>query len=253
LASVVVHAGIRVQTPLWHTSSPTPILTPTPTSTPPSEPSKWNLALADDFNGTDLDPLLWRKYGETWDWPGHAGHGLRVGRAVSVENGAAVITAKEVDNVIESGAFTPRSVHTTYGRYEARVRTLPDPSGVMSGVVLTWPTSNNQPPEGELDFYETGRQRVNFKSFVHYGATNSQIHCTHLEDPTQWHDVAMEWEPDRLEIFVDGTSRCEWTDPTVIPDWQHRVTFQYDAFADDMGSTVTRMEIDWAKMWTPAA
>lgn len=72
-----------------------------------------------------------------------------------------MITAKEVDNVIESGAFAPRSVYTTCGRCEARVRTLHDPSGVMSGMVLTWPTSNYQPLEGELDFYEAGRQRTN--------------------------------------------------------------------------------------------
>lgn len=31
------------------------------------------------------------------------------------------------------------------------------------------------------------------------------------------------------------------------------MTFQYDAFADDMGSTVTRLEIDWPKIWMLAA
>ena len=231
------------------TPDPTFTASPTPTDPPTSDPT-WKLLLSEHFNGTDLDPTVWRKYGETFEWPGHAGHGLRVARAVTVENGTAVITAKEVNNVIESGGFTVRSpYYLTYGKVEVRLRVDQDPRGVMSAVALTWPTDNNECAGGENDIWETLRQRANFHTFIHYGC-HSHVWFTHAHDPTAWHTVAMEWEPDRLAIIVDGTVEGEWTDPAVIPHALHRLTFQYDARADDLGTVVTKMYIDDVKIWT---
>jgi beta-glucanase (GH16 family) len=236
-------------------SNPTPTLdpaftaSPIPTGPPRSDPT-WTPLLSEHFDGTDLDPTIWRTYGETSEWPGHAGHGLRVARSVTVENGTAVITAREVNNVIESGGFTVRSpYYLTYGKVEARLRVEPDPSGVMSAVALTWPTDNDQCADGENDFYETLRQRADFNSFIHPGC-HSQVSFSHAHDPTAWHTVAMEWEPDRLAIIVDGSLEGEWTDPAVIAHGLHRLTFQYDARADDMGTVVTKMYIDDVKIWT---
>jgi beta-glucanase (GH16 family) len=236
-------------TPTGSPASSNPTTTDPPTSEPTSEPT-WKLLLSENFDGTDLDPTIWRKYGETSAWPGHAGHGLRVARAVTVENGTAVITAKQVNNVIESGGFTVRApYYLRYGKVEARLRVEPDPSGVMSAVALTWPTDNNQCAGGENDFYETLRQRANFKTFIHNGC-DSLVSFTHAHNPTKWHTVAMEWAPDRLMIIVDGTPEGEWTDPAVIPRALHRLTFQYDARADDLGRVVTKMYIDDVKVWT---
>jgi len=231
------------------TPDPTSAASPTPTDPSTTDPT-WTLLLSETFDGTDLDPTIWRKYGETSEWPGHAGHGLRVARAVTVENGTAVITAKEVSNVIESGGFTVLSpYYLTYGKVEARLRVEPDPSGTMSAVALTWPTDNDQCAGGENDFWETLRQRADFKTFIHNGC-DSLVSFTHSHDPTAWHTVAMEWEPDRLAVIVDGTLEGEWTDPAVIPDGLHRLTFQYDARADDLGKVVTKMYIDDVKVWT---
>jgi hypothetical protein len=122
--------------PVWYafdsreagtTLAPQLRLTRTPLT--PPDPAKWTLRLSDDFNiGTDLNSTVWKKYGEDSDWPGHAGNGLRVARAVSVQNGAAVITAKEVNNVIESGALClarcPRATAGTR-RDCASIRTRP--------------------------------------------------------------------------------------------------------------------------------
>jgi beta-glucanase (GH16 family) len=232
------------------TDPTTTIPTTTTPTTPPLDP-KWTLALEDHFDGTDLDSTVWRKYGETSDWPGHNNNGLRVARAVTVQDGAAVITAQmgATTGKLESGAFTLRSLYTQYGRFEARIKVDPDPSGVMSAVALTWPVDNNSCSGGENDFAETGRQRLNFKTYIHY-ACGSQVSFTHLYDPTAWHDVIMEWEPNRLAVYVDGVLDKEWTDPAIVPDWVHRLTFQYDAFAPDMGTTVTKMWVDDVKVWT---
>jgi beta-glucanase (GH16 family) len=242
------------------TPTPSPTPTPTPTPTPPS--SKWSLVFSDDFNGTDLGSN-WEKYGATSDWPGHGGNGLRVGRAVSVANGVATITAREVNNVIESGAFTMKNAayRLKYGRYEARIRVDNDPSLTTSAVALLWNVDESAHPwcQGESDFYETGTSRDDWHTFLHYevGTPNcsdatTQAHCQHLSDPTLWHDVALEWEPNRYAVYVDGALDCVVTNPDYIPDWAQRLTFQLDAFDPDMGSAVVRMQMDYARIYALA-
>jgi beta-glucanase (GH16 family) len=241
--------------------TPTPTPTPTPSPTPPSG-AKWSLIYSDDFAGSDLSSN-WEKYGATSDWPGHSGNGLRVGRAVSVANGIATITAKMVNGTLESGAFTMKNpaYRLTYGRYETRIRVDPDASQATSAVALLWNVDESAHPwcQGESDFYETGTSRDDWQTFLHYeiGAPNcsdatTQAHCQHLSDPTGWHDVALEWEPNRYAVYVDGALDCAVTNPDYIPDWAQRLTFQLDAFKPDMGSSVVRMQMDYARIYARA-
>jgi hypothetical protein len=229
---------------------------PSPTvPAPPTSRPGWRLIFEDGFDGTSLGPA-WERYGEDGDWPGNAGQGLRVARAVGVENGHAVITAREVNGVIESGAFTMRdpAYRLAYGRYEARVRVDPDPTRTMNGVALLWNVDEAAHPwyEGETDFWETGVDHADWSTFVHYGGPSSQVDCDHHDldgralDATRWHDVALDWEPDRLRVSVDGytESSCRWTDPALIPQWPQRLTFQLDATGPDLGDAAVRMEVD---------
>jgi hypothetical protein len=237
----------------------TPKAPDVPPPAPPA-PAGWELVYSDEFNGTDLNSN-WEKYGATEDWPGHGGNGLRVGRAVTVHDGYADITAKEVDNVIESGAFTMNNpaYRLTYGRYEATLKTEDDPSGTTSGVALLWNVDESAHPwcQGESDFYETRTSRDDFHTFLHWepaGDVNcsdatTQDHCRHPIDPKQWHNVALEWERNRYAIYVDGTLRCAITNPAHIPDWRQRLTFQLDASDRNMGSTVTHMKIARAAIY----
>jgi hypothetical protein len=225
---------------------------------PPGAPSgpasshTWKLILDDSFAGRALDRHVWRRYGAGSDWPGHDGHGVRVARAVRVTGGEAVITAREANGVIESGGFTVRPrYYTEYGRVRARIRVDAGGSDVMSAVALTWPVSNDQ-DDGELDFYETGRQRKTIGSFVHPGGELATQACVHSVRPTRWHSVSMTWEPRRIHFQVDGRRGCIFTRPALIPRAKHRLTFQYDAFADHLGSTVSRMEIARVKVWRRA-
>jgi hypothetical protein len=213
---------------------------------------RWKLILDESFKRPALDRQVWRRYGAGSDWPGHDGHGLRVARAVRVKGGKAVITAREVNGTIQSGGFTVRPrYYTKYGRVRARIRVDAGGSDVMSAVALTWPVSNDR-GDGELDFYETGLQRETIRSFDHPSGELATQACVHPVRPTSWHDVSMTWEPRRIHFQVDGRTGCTFTRPTLIPGAKQRLTFQYDAFADHLGSTVSRMEIARVKVWRRA-
>jgi len=204
----------------------------------------WRLAFAEDFAGPTVEADDWDLY----DSPGNAGFGLRRPSAIAVRDGILVITAQMIDDTLVTGGMAHRD-NQVYGRWEFRVRTDPDPSEATSGVVLTWPESENWPIDGENDMYETGRDpdRSPFQTFVHYGTDNSQEFLTHDADGTRWHTIAMEWTADRIAMYRDGDFVGEITDPIVIPDVSHHMTIQLDAWADTMGEPV-RMEVDWVRI-----
>lgn len=230
-------------------------------SLPLSIDGEWKLLWEDNFDGTTLSSA-WQPYSGS----GHAGNGLRQPAAITVNNGELIITAKNIDtngdgivDKVSSGGMSNKT-NTKYGRFEARVRTEVDPSGIMSGVILTWPQTNNWPAEGENDFYETGTDpdtvtpRNPFSSFIHYPVPpplpypTPQAYVRHDADGTQYHDMRMDWTPDYIKIYRDGiliktinesdnhtinhtingvTTPVTYTDN--IPDFSHHMTIQLDA------------------------
>ena len=242
-----------------HTPAPTPTPTPAPTATATATPaptptstatpSGWTLVQSDDFSGTAVDTTKWTIYSGA----GNGGNGLRAASALSVGNGLLTITAQMVNGTLVSGGMSDK-FNQTYGRFEFRVRTDPDPSLVTSGVVLTWPQSGIWPLDGENDIYETtlDADRTPFKSFVHYGSTNQQYWYIHSGiDGTQWHTMAMEWEPSAIRIYRDGILAWTVTDASAIPDVAHHLSIQLDAFKQLMTGTV-RLQVDWIKIYKRA-
>jgi hypothetical protein len=213
-------------------------------------PAGRRLVLNENFDGTTVDPAAWALY----DSAGHAGFGLRRPSAIAVDGqGNLVITASMVDGKIVSGAMANR-LDFTYGRLEFRVRTEPDPTGTMSGVVLTWPQNQASPEFTENDIYETGPFVNNtrlFESFIHFGSPELgwQKWMTHYVDPSQWHTIAMEWYPDSLDIYIDGMLAWSITDRAVIPDVLHHVCLQLDARATRTLTKPVRMWVDYVRVW----
>jgi len=236
-----------------NTVSATPSSSATPPPPPTGEPapssSKWQLVASDDFNASTLDLNKWKVYGPNWS--GHAGNGLRDGRSVSMQNGMLTITAQMLNGVLVSGGVQSR-VDQRYGRFEFRVRADADPSSATSANVLTWPTSENWPAEGENNIYETTTaSRYPFSSFIHYSPQNLQYWYHHYADGTQWHDMAMEWEPDQIRIYRDGALVFTVNDTYAIPDWSHHLVFQLDALKSWMSGAV-RMQVDWVRIYSRA-
>jgi beta-glucanase (GH16 family) len=222
---------------------------PDPTSAPPAtDAAGRHLVFDDEFDGSTLDTSKWTPYYSA----GNGGHGLRRPSALALDgNGNLVVTAQMVSGQIVSGGMAAKA-NFAYGRFETRVRTDIDPTGTMSGVVLTWPQSNRWPEDGELDIYETGAApstRTPFHSFVHYGASNEQYYFTHDADGAQWHTLAMEWSAGAITIFRDGTPVWTVTDPVAIPDVAHHLTVQLDAIATRTLTAPVRMNVDYVRIY----
>jgi hypothetical protein len=227
-------------------SQPTPGPT-APTPLPPV-PAGWKLVFEDTFSGTSLNTGSWSPYNS----PGHSGNGLRRPSALTLDGaGNLVVTAAMSNDVIVSGGMSHRGNYR-YGRFEFRVRTEVDPSGTTSGVILTWPQSENWPEDGENDIYETGNSkgtRSPFKSFVHYGATNEQYWFHHDADGAQWHTMAMEWTETAITIYRDGALVWTITDQVAIPDVPHHLAIQLDAITTTPLTAPVRMYVDYVRIY----
>jgi beta-glucanase (GH16 family) len=206
------------------------------------------LVFEDNFDGTKLDVSKWTPYHS----PGNGDNGLRRPSAFSLDgNGHLVVTAQMIDGHIVSGGMASRRVFR-YGRFEVRARTDLDPTGTMSGVVLTWPVSGNWPADGENDFYETGtaaNTRSPFYSFVHYGSNNEQYQFTHPADGTQWHTIVMDWRPGSITFFRDGILEGVVRNRRAIPDVAHFVAIQLDALSTRRLTRPVRMYVDYIRVF----
>ena len=221
----------------------------------PYDNSGLKLVFQDDFNGTTLDTSKWIPY----NGPGNAGYGLRSPSAVSLDgNGSLVMTASMSGSSVVSGGMSARQ-NFTYGRYVVRVRTEADPTQVTSGVVLTWPKSNNSPPDGENDIYETGPTvaRSPFFSYIHYGgvqggSTDQQYRTVQNADGTQWHTIVMDWAPGYLNLYRDGVLVSHLNDTVAIPDVAHKLCIQLDARSGRPLTRPIRMYVDYVRVYLPA-
>ncbi|MGH3512293.1 MAG: glycoside hydrolase family 16 protein [Pseudonocardiaceae bacterium] len=209
----------------------------------------WHLTHRDEFAGTCIDARHWVLY----NGPGSGGVGLRRPSAISVSGGELRITARGA----VSGGMAWVGPATTYGRWEVRMRA--DPGVGYSAVSLLWPDSDRWPADGEVDFAEItapSRDRNNFT--VHWGTDNSQDSATLMGDFSQWHDYAVEWEPDHLTMFVDGVPVYNTTDSAAIPHAPMHLALQQDVLGDDEGNPLpsvnsnpaeVTMHVDWARMY----
>jgi hypothetical protein len=205
------------------------------------------LRFEDNFNGSSLDVTKWAAYVSA----GHARNGLRRASAFSVADGNLVLTAKMVDGQIVSGGMKYRE-DFAYGRYVFRVRTEVDPTGTMSGVVMTWPKYQRSPEVTETDIYETGaglNTRTPFRTFVHYGRSNSQQYFVHKADASQWHVMEMDWRAKSLKIYRDGNLVWTITNATYIPDVVHHVSIQLDARYNRKLTRPVRMFMDYIRVY----
>lgn len=194
----------------------------------------------DDFEGTEVSGD-WNMY----DGPGHAGNGVRTPDAISVTDGILTITGSENG---DAGGMAWSANSQQFGRWEGCAQSPPGAADLHT-LFLLWPTAEDWPEGGEVDFMEISdpsRQEVG--GFLHYGADNSQTEGTTQVDATEWNAFAVEWTPEKVTYLVNGEPWFEDTDPSHNPPGPMHLTIQLDNFGGDLAGGA-EMHVDWVRQY----
>ncbi|MCW2718281.1 glycoside hydrolase family 16 protein [Pseudonocardia sp.] len=216
-------------------AAPAPTAAGTGTGTTAAQQLGWGTPTRSDDFSAGLDQ--WGVY----DGAGHGGNGRRTPDAVSAADGILTITGDENGN---SGGMSWGDGQK-YGRWEARVRST---AGSYHPVMLLWPTAENWPIGGEIDWMEISDPlRRTADTFLHYGANNNQVQGSVDVDATQWHNWAVEWSPQGVTTYLDGKVWWKTTTTSILPPGPMHMTIQLDNFGGNPKST--QMQVDWVRQY----
>lgn len=65
-------------------------------------------------------------------------------------------------------------------------------------------------------------------TFLHYGASNSQVNGSVRIEATTWHNWVVEWTPSGITTYVDGVKWRSTTDTSILPPRSMHPTLQLD-------------------------
>jgi beta-glucanase (GH16 family) len=210
-----------------------------------NDATKWQQVFHDSFDKSLLDHTKWvtqydwRQPSETGstNWSNEELQWYMDGQ-VAITDGNAVLTA--IDNPVPAEAGTnwksypyrsgmistgrsepngPVRLEATYGYIEARMK-LPQGAGLWSAFWLA-PSNKQWPPEIDIMEY-VGSDRDKISMTYHWQDADTQRH----EDKSSfqiknlhgdWHTYAIDWQPGKIDWYVDGIQRKTVTGSSV-PD-----------------------------------
>jgi hypothetical protein len=128
------------------------------------------------------------------------------GHTVSISGGLMHIRMFRANGSIHSAAVVPKAaIGLLYGKYVERFRVAdPGSSAGYKGSHLLWPTSNQ--PKYEVDFPE-GPWDSDFCVHVHAASEGSATKdfCPTGATWANWNTTAIEWWPNNLAFYLNGT------------------------------------------------
>ena len=197
--------------------------------------SPWKLVWADEFDTDGLpDPEKWAYDGGGHGWGNKELQYYTEQRLENarVEDGRLIVEARR--DHLDGHEYTSARLVTRgkaawhYGRIEVRARL---PTGVG-----TWPAiwmlpkgfefgKSVWPDEGEIDIME----HVGYDEGVVHGTVHCKKYYSGLgnqkgaqiqvpDAPTAFHDYALQWYPDRIEVLMDDTLYFTYPDEGTGPD-----------------------------------
>ncbi len=148
-----------------------------------------------------------------------------------------------------------------YGHVEARIK-IPKGRGIWPAF-WTLPTSTNWPPE--IDILEVlGHAPTTLHINYHYAVNgvhkpSNFAYTSPVDLSLDYHVYGVEWSPNQIRWFLDGTLIRTFTDTANIPNVQMYVLLNLAVGGDWPGNpdgTTTfpqEMLIDWVKVWQTAS
>jgi len=197
----------------------------------------------DEFVGNVINTTKWGLY----RGPGHSGNGTRRPEAFSQHDGMLTITG---DRSGQSGGATFRRGSNGY-RLECRVRAYPDGDrgaypDEYHPVLILWPDNNEWPEGAEYDYLEFDIGDNKGAGFMHLPnhTPYRQDHFTFPVDPTQWFNMACEWNRVKktLKAWCNGVQVYSGSGRVAEAPGPMHPTFQLDHF----GGKPRRAKFDMA-------
>ncbi|TNC26457.1 glycoside hydrolase family 16 protein [Amycolatopsis alkalitolerans] len=207
----------------------------------------WQRIDGDEFDGAKVDTTRWRVY----DGYNAASKETLSAKQCSVSGGVLTITG--LANAAGTTCGMAWKQNRTFGRWEVRAR-FPAPADAgFNPVFLLWPADDaNWAATGEIDFaeeYDTARQYV--QSWLHGpGNTDGGYYQSHRFDMTQWHNYAVDWQPDRITLYLDGQPWGAYLDRPFIPQKPMHLVIQQNYNRKHPGIPLqSSVQIDWVRIY----
>ncbi|MEV0167630.1 glycoside hydrolase family 16 protein [Nonomuraea fuscirosea] len=207
---------------------------------------------SDEFNGSSVDLSKWGLFGAdpgetTGCSPGHNNHGQRCASQTTQGGGHLSVTGTAGG---KTGGLYSRMRAFKYGRVEVRERAMPlaDNGGrSYHAVPLLWPENDDDWTNAEIDFAERDVNSPQVELFVHHDGTQNS--CSFHVDSTQFHNYAVDWQPNSVKWYVDGNLIC-----TVNASIGYFNSTNGGAQLDMFPPTGTlmrpaRQDVDWIRMY----
>jgi beta-glucanase (GH16 family) len=180
----------------------------------------YQLVWADEFSGTSLDLTKWTQIvGEGGAVSGNAELQYYTARSENTQVSGGTLKIIALQETYGGNAYTSARMQTKnmgdwlYGKMEARIK-LPVGKGMWPAFWML-PTDNIYgiwPRSGEIDIMELiGRLPSDTHATIHYGDDGvDHGFGTHLSLSSgtfadDFHVFSMEWSPNEIKIFLDGT------------------------------------------------
>jgi len=205
----------------------------------PPNPGNWTLEFEDRFDGGSLDTSVW-DIGWGWGRVTNQSRTRIVDTNTYVDSGRLHLRGThEGNDVLSGGVNSKNSVQFGPGSYvEARLR-FPRRVG-FHPAFWAKPVSEAWPPEIDvMEFIQNGSGRDDThtsRHFLHFtGSTRPGDRSTHRRlqrffEPggdlsQQFHVYAVEWQPDRITMYVDNQQIQTWRDGSMLQSMRNGAPF----------------------------
>ena len=178
----------------------------------------YTLRWQDEFDGTTLNREDWNVELHDPSWVNNELQAyVDSPENIYLQDGSLVIKPVEIKNADGTVSYTSGRVNTQnkhdfkYGLFEARVK-VPEGQGFLPAFWMM-PTDENLygqwPRCGEIDIMEVlGNDTTKSYGTVHYGNPHSEQQGSYVlpsgSFSSEYHNFAVEWEPGRINWYVDG-------------------------------------------------